>query len=154
MHNATTNLDDRYLQKETVDAIENLVTATESDRDAIAQLTATTARLTTELLTVNTNFIVALQTNRVRRSGRGRRDRTTRGGGSGSGEGAGTGTGSGAQERTGASAPTITEERDLEPPIHYCWTCGPGCRHNSAKCPVTAAGHIYKDTKRNMKGGT
>ena len=69
-HNATANTDDRYLQKETVNAITNLATATASDRTATAQITANVARLTMELATVNTNLVVALQTNRTSRGGR------------------------------------------------------------------------------------
>ena len=45
-HNATANLDDGYLQQETVDAIANLATATASDRVTIAQLTSTVKGLT------------------------------------------------------------------------------------------------------------
>ena len=44
-----------------VDAIANLATATASDRDTIAQLTATVARLTTDIETTNDNIVVALQ---------------------------------------------------------------------------------------------
>ena len=150
-HNATTNLDDEYLQQETVYAIANLATATAIDRAAIAQLTATVARIMAELATVNVKLIVTLQKKRAIRGGHGGRDRTSRGQGSGSGYG--TGTRVSAPARTGASAPTMAEGKDLDPPIHYCWTCGPGCRHNSAKCPVLAAGHIYTFTKRNMQGG-
>ena len=136
-----------------VDVIANLATATASDSATIAQLTVTVARLMTEIVMVNVNLVVALQTNRAIRGGREGRDRTSRGRGSGSGAGSGTGTGSGAPEITGASMPTISEVKDLEPPIYYRWTCGPGCRYNSAKCTVPADGHIYTATKRNMQVG-
>ena len=160
-YNATANPDNGYLQQETVDAIANLVTATASDRADIAQLTVTVARLTTDLAMVNAKLVIALQKDLASRSGRGERNITSRGIGAGAGSraracpgaGSGTGTRTGAPERTGASAPTMDESKELEPPIHYCWTCGPGCRHNSDKCPSPAAGNIYTDTKRNMQGG-
>ena len=120
--NATANPEGGYLQQEMVDAISNLATATLSDRAAIKQLTATVARLTTKLATVNEKLVVALQKKHTSRGGRGGRDRTSHGLGAGTGERAGTGTGAGAPERIGAGAPTIAEEKDLEPPIHYCWT--------------------------------
>ena len=107
----------------------------------------------TELAMVKAKLVVALPKNRASRGGCGESNRTNRGRGSRSGLGAGTGTGSGSPARTGAGAPSTAKEKDLEPPIHYCWTCGPGCRHNSAKCPALSAGHIYTATKRNMQGG-
>ena len=137
-NNATAHLDNRYLQQETVDAILNLATATASDRAAIAYHTSTVERLTEELLTVNTNLVTALQMQRAIRSGHRGRVRGRR---------------TGAQAQTGAVAATRSEEQDLEPPIHSCWTCGPGYRHNSAKCPVPSTGHIYTATKRDMQGG-
>ena len=152
-HNATANLDNEYLQKYPVDAIANLATSTASDCVAISQLTSTVGRLTAELATVNAKLVIALQKNRDSQCGQRGRDRTNHEKGSGSGVGSGTGTGAGSPERTGASAPTMAEKKDLEPPIHYCWTCGPGCRHNSAKCPVPAAGNIYTTTKRNIQRG-
>ena len=45
-HNATARPDGGYLYPETVDTIANLATATDSDRAAISQLTATVERLT------------------------------------------------------------------------------------------------------------
>ena len=136
-----------------VDAIANLATDTASDRDAIAQLTATVARLTTEIATLNVKLVVDLQKNRVSWGGRGGRNITIRVQGARAGAVACTGTGAGAPARTGASAPTMDDTKYLEPKIYYCWTCGPGCRHNSAKCPLPAAGHIYTVTKRNMQVG-
>ena len=68
--NATAHPDDGYLQQETVDAIANLVTATASNRAAIAQITATVKRLTEELVTVNANLVAALQPQRAIRGGR------------------------------------------------------------------------------------
>ena len=152
-HNATTNPDNRYLQQETVDAIANLATATASDRTSISQLTANVARLTTVLVTVNKKISVTLQAQRAIWGIRGGHNRTTRGRGAGSGAGAATGAGSCAIARTGAVVPTLAEAKDLEPPIHYCWICGPGCRHNSAKYTNPAASHIYTATKRDMQGG-
>ena len=130
-HNATARPDDKYLQKETVDAIENLATATASDCAAIAQLTTTVERLTAELVTVNTKLVAALQTQRASRVGNG-------GQSWGRGRGASAGAGAGATTPThvpptGVGTSTRTEKQDLEPPIHYCWTCVPECRHNSAK---------------------
>ena len=54
---------------------------------------------------------------------------------------------------TGAVLATRTDNQDLEPPIHYCWTCGPGCRHDIGKCPAPATGHVYTANKRDMQGG-
>ena len=149
-HNATANPDGGYLQQETVDAIAKSATAMVSDRIAISQLNATVARVTTEIATVIAKLAVALQTNRASRGGQGERNRTTRERGARAGPG--TGTGAGTSAITRASATTIAEIIDLEPPIYYCWNCGPGCRHNSSKCPVPAPGHIYMSTRRNMQG--
>ena len=74
-HNSTAHLDDGYLQQETVDSISNLATSTASDCAAIAQLTSTVERLTSELVTVNTKLGTALQTQRTSRGGREGRDR-------------------------------------------------------------------------------
>ena len=60
VHNATEYPDGRYLQQETVDAIANLATATESDCAAIAQLTYTVEGLTAELVTVNAKLVTSL----------------------------------------------------------------------------------------------
>ena len=70
-HNATALPDDGYLQQETVESIANLATATASNRAAIAQLTATVESLTTDLVTVNTNLVAALQPQRSIRGSRG-----------------------------------------------------------------------------------
>ena len=59
-NNTTARQDNRYLQQETVDAITNLATATASDCAAIAQLTSTIERLTSELVTVNANLVTSL----------------------------------------------------------------------------------------------
>ena len=127
--------------------------ATESDRAAIAKLMATVARLMMELSMVNTKLVVSLQTNRARRGSCGGRDRTRRGQEAGARSGSGKGNGSGAPSITGTSAPTMAEEKDLKPPINYCWTCGLVCRHNSAKCTNPATSDIYTATKRNMQVG-
>ena len=89
-HSTTANLDDGYLQQETVDAITNLATTKASDCAAIEKLMATVARLTTELATVHVKLVVVLQTNRASRGGHGGRDRTTRGRGAGAVSGANT----------------------------------------------------------------
>ena len=67
-HNSTANPDDRYLNKDTVDAIKKLATATAIDRKAITQLTATVTRLTAtverptkDIATMNKKLVVALQ---------------------------------------------------------------------------------------------
>ena len=139
-HNATPHLDNGYLQQETVDAIANLATATASDRAAITQLTATVDSFMAELVTVNAKLVTDLQPQRASRGGRG-------------GRGHGRGLGSGTTTQTGAVSATRTNNQYLEPPIHYCWTYGPRCRHNSAKCPTQATGHIYTANKRDMQGG-
>ena len=149
-HNATIKLYNGYLHKETVHAISNLATATPIDHSAIAHITATVASLMTEFATVNVKLVVVFQTNRTSRGGHGARDRTGCGHISGAGAGASTGTGASTLARTGASAPSMAKEKDMEPPIRYCWTCGPGCRHNSAKCPVPSTGHTA--TNRNIQG--
>ena len=130
-----------------MDAITNLATSTASNRAAIAQLTSTVERLTAELVTVKTKLVAALQTQRASRGGHGGK---SRGHGRGRGASATTPT---LGPPTGAGAATRTEKQDLEPPIHYCWTCVPGFRHNSAKCPAPATGHVYTATKRDMQGG-
>ena len=76
-----------------MDAITNLSIATASDRSAITELTDTVAKITTELATVNSKLVVALQAKCASRGGRGGRDRTTCGQGSVSGQGAVTGDG-------------------------------------------------------------
>ena len=139
-YNATTHLDDVYLQQETMDNIANLTKSTASDRAAIAQLTTTVERLTSDLVTVNTKLVTSLQTQRAIQGGCGGRGRRL-------GRGTGTAT------HTGTVLATGTDDQDLEPPIHYCWTCGPGCRHNSAKCPAPATGHVYMATNQDMQGG-
>ena len=111
-HNATPHPDDGYLQKETVDDIANLATATASDRAAIAQLTATVERLTAELITVESKIVTDLQPQCASRGGCG-------------GQSRGRGCGAGTTTPTGAVSATRTKEQDLEPTIHYCWTCGP-----------------------------
>ena len=105
-HNTNVNPDDGCLQQDTVDTIANLETSTASNCAAIAELTATVARLTTELATVNVKLVVAFQTNRASRGGHGGRNRTTHGRGDGTGAGA------------VVSAPTMDEAKDLDPPIH------------------------------------
>ena len=125
-----------------VDAIANLATATASDQAAIAQLTSTVERLAAYLITVNAKLVTSLQPQRARRGGCG-----------GQGRGRGRGRGDGATTQTGAVFATRIEDQHLDPPIHYCRKSGPGCRHNSAKCPAPATGHIYTATKRDMQGG-
>ena len=139
-HNATAHPDDRYLQQETVDAIADLATAITSHRANIAQLTATFKRLRVELVTVNAKLATALQPHRSSQGIRGGRSR-------------GGGQRSSTTTPTGAVLDTRTNDQDLEPPIHYCWMCVPGCRHNSAKFPAPATGHVYTATKQDMKGG-
>ena len=73
-HTATAHPEDGYLQQETVDAITNLATATESDRAAITQITSTVKWLTADLATVSTNLVTVLQTKRASRGGCGGRN--------------------------------------------------------------------------------
>ena len=138
VYNATARPDGGYLQQEMLDAIANLETATASNRAAIAQLTATVESLTAELVTVNTKLAVELQTQQASWDGNGGRSQVC-------GRGASAGAGAGATTPThgppnGAGTATRTKKQDLEPPIHYCWTCGPGYSHNSVNCPAT--GHV------------
>ena len=139
-HNSTAHPDNGYLQQDGVDTIANIATSTESDCAAIEQLMFMVKRLMAELVTVNAKLVTALHIKRDSQGGRGGRDR-------------GRGRGAGDPAQIGAVATTGDEEQDPEPPIHYCWTCGTGCRHNSAKCPAPSTGHIYTATKRDMQGG-
>ena len=143
-HNATARPGDGCLHQETVDTIANLATATASDRAAITQLMATVERLMAELFTVNTKLVTALQPQRASWS-----DRVGQSRGRGAGAGA-CATKPTHVPPTGKISATRTDNQDLEPPIYYCWTCGPGCRHNSAKCPAPSTGHVYTATKRDM----
>ena len=105
-------------------AITGLATATASDRAAITQLTATFTRLMSELATVNKKLVSVLQASRISHGSRVGRDKTTRR----REARAGVGARSGATTRTGTGPPTLTETAvgvDLDPLIHYCWTCGP-----------------------------
>ena len=111
-----------------MDAIANLAKATASDRAAIAQLAATVERITAELITVNTADAGADVDADVDT------DTTTPTLG----------------PPTGTRAATMTNKQDLEPPIYYCWTWGPGCKHNSAKSPASVTGHVYTAAKRDM----
>ena len=138
-HKATAQPDRGQLQEETVDAITKLAIATASDHAAIAQLTARVERLTEELVTVNAKLVTSLQPQHASQGGRG-------------GPGRGRGRGAGTTTQTGAVLDTRTNDQYLESPIHYCWMCGPGCRHNSAKCPAPATGHVYTATKQDMQG--
>ena len=134
-------------------AITGLATATASDRAAITQLTATFTRLMSEIATVNKKLVSVLQASRISHGSRVGRDKTTRR----REARAGVGARSGATTRTGTGPPTLTETAvgvDLDPLIHYCWTCGPGCRHNSSKCIKLAVGNINSATKRDIQGGT
>ena len=103
-----------------------------SDRVANVHLMATSARLTTELVAMNKKLVVSLHTKRASHSIRRWRDRSS------------------CVRKAGTGPPSIVETAggvNLDPPNHYCWTCGPGCRHNSAKFPKLAADHIYTTTK-------
>ena len=116
----------------------------------ITQLTATIMSPTMELATVNKNFVVALQKKRAIHMSHGGRNTSDLGcrSGSGSRSGARYGAGNGSPTPTG-----MVGVLELDPPTHYCWTCGPGCRHNSAKFLKPVAGNIYTSTKRYMQGG-
>ena len=138
--NATAHLEDRYLQQEAFDAIVNLATATASDCAAISQLTSTVKILTAELVIVNSKLVTSLHTQCASRGGRGRRGRGHR-------------AGAGDPAQTRVVVASRAKEQYLDPPIRYCWTCGPRCRHNSAKCPALETVHIYTATKRDMQGG-
>ena len=94
-----------------VDAVANLTTATASDRDSIAQLMATVARLTMGLATMNENIVIALQGKRASCGIRKGRDRAARGKGVGARDAA----------KTGSGAPILSETAggtDLETHIH------------------------------------
>ena len=151
-HNATKNPDNGYPQQETVDAIAKLAADIVSDRAAIAKLTATVARLTTEIATVNKKLVFVLQEKRTSRGSRRGRDKTTRRRGSVTGYRAGsrTGAGAGSTARTGARAPTLAEAVvDLEWTIYYCCTCGP-----NAGIKVRSVPNRRPDTSKQPPGGT
>ena len=129
----------------------NLARATSSDCAIIAQLTAIVERLTSELVTVNTKLVAALQTQQAIQVGKRERSRGRRRGESANAGARPTTPTHGPP--TGAGMATRTNKQDLEQLIHYCWTYNPGCRHNSAKRPAPATGHVYTATKRDMQGG-
>ena len=95
---------------------------------------------------MNTKLVAALHTKRASQGGHGGQSRGCR---ASAGAGATTPT---RGTPTGTTAAIRTYKQDLEPPIHYCLTCVPGCRHNSAKCPAPATSHVYTSTKRDMQG--
>ena len=105
---------------------------------------------------VNKKLIVALQVKCASRGSHKGRNRDARGWASGAVVGAGSIYGAASAARTGAGYPTLVDTKggvDPEPPIHYYWTWGPGCRHTSVKCPKPEASHIYTVTKRDIQGG-
>ena len=116
--------------------------ATASDLEAIAQLTATVARHTTELETMNKNLVVPLQAKRASHGIHGGCNKDA------------CRWEYGTTPKTVAEAPTLEEAEGgtgLDIPIHNCSMCGPRCRHNSDNCPVSAVSHIYTETKMNMQ---
>ena len=133
-----------------MDGIAKMATSTASDHAAIAQLTATVKRLTTELVTMNTKLVAALQTQQAIQVGKRERSRGRRRGESANAGARPTTPTNGPP--TGAGTATRTNKQDLDPPIHYYWTYVPGCRHNSAKFPAPATGHIYTATNRDIQG--
>ena len=111
-NNTTAHPDDGYPQQEAVGAITNLATSMARDCTAIAQLMATVERIMAELVTVNTKLVAALQLQRAIQGGHGGRSH-------GRGASATTTT---LVPPTGTVSATRTDNQDLEPPIHYCWT--------------------------------
>ena len=146
----------------------NLATATSTDRVAVASLTDTVARLSSELAATQSKLVTALMDNAAltkRRSGRGRAGGggtpgggRTPGGGVPSGGGGSTsggggsisgGGGAGGSERRRLRASDISSD-----PVHYCWTCGYRSTHPSFLCPTPATGHQRNATKRDTKNGS
>ena len=113
-------------QKDTVDAIANLATATASDCASVAALTATNSTLTTELTSCQAKLVVALQafTKLTTHNAELRRHQAS-------------------------SQPRLDPTNS-----HYCWTHGFKCDHPGFRCPAPACGHEPKATSIETKGGT
>ena len=100
----------------------NLETSTESDREAIAHLTATVTRLIMELTIVNEKLTVTLREKRTSHCSHGGRDKAARRRGAVAVAGDGAVAGAGAAEKIGSGAPALVamvRRVDLDPPIHY-----------------------------------
>lgn len=116
--------DNAIYQQETVDAIANLATATAHDRAAVASLTSTISKLTTELTATNAQLVTALMA--VTKL---------------------TTTVAELRRKTPTNVPRTG-------PRHYCWTCGHRCLHNSWDCPNPKEGHNKYAKAADTKGGS
>ena len=114
-------------QKDTVDALANLATATANDREAVSNLTATNKMLTDELATVNAELISALK--KISYMEKTMADLRAK-----------------SQDKGPTPNPTTGH-------THYCWSCGFKSPHPSYKCEVKKDGHQDKATKYNTMNG-
>ena len=125
-------------QADTVDALDNIATATAADRAIVATLTDTIFQLSSELTSAQAKLISSLLDNQSllkRHSERGGSWNTS--GGVACGETSG---GCAAGPWDGTS-------------IHSCHTHGHKCPHPSFKFPEPATGHINNATKKDTRGG-
>ena len=111
-------------QRETVDAIACLATATATDREALKNLTATNLTLTNELASTNAKLITALLkitklTEQIN-NGKGGKGKTTFG---------------------------------TAPKTYYCHSHGYACPHHSGNCPAPKDDHNKHATNDNKQGG-
>jgi hypothetical protein len=108
----------------TIDALANLANATSADRTAVANLTATTAHLTSDLAKSNAKLVAAL--NQIAALTKQLSDLRP-----------------GHQPHP----PEYTNR-------HYCWTCGYRSAHSSAKCLAPATGHQTRAKAADIMGGS
>ena len=118
---------------ETANTIACLATATASDRNTVATLASTKAKVTSELSAVNSKLVVALHditclTNVVSKL------QLTKAGKDGQ-----PGRGTAIKMAVG--------------PIHYCWTHGYSCLHPSHLCPSPTSNHKKGAKASDTKGG-
>ena len=120
------------VEQETINAIENLANATMSDRNAMAEFTATVSRLTIELADDNTKLIAAHSENNALT-----RQLTS------------------APATSHAITPFISKDPNAPKPqyTHYCFTHGIKSSHNSIDCLSPAANHNKNATNANKMGG-
>ena len=126
-------------QAETINALDNLATATSADRATVATLTDTIAQLSSELASAQAKVISSLLDNHrllKRLSDRG---------GSGNNSGGIT---DGKTSGGGAAGPWDG------PSIHYCHTHGHKCPHPIFKCPEPNTGHTKNATEKDTICGS
>jgi len=119
-------------QDETLTALANLATATQEDRACVANLTETNKTLTLQCTTSHAKLVTALED--VAKL---------------------TVTVADLRRKLAAKSPADAATPAESRPVHYCWTHGYLCTHNSFKCPQPAAGHDkYAKASDTKKGST